>query len=59
MKHVTTLTLAIITLSQFSLGQVQQNQSEKPYIEVTGHADKKIVPDEIYLSITIKEERNR
>jgi len=38
-----------------SLGQSQTNIEQKSYIEVTGHAEKKIVPDEIYLSITIKE----
>ncbi len=55
MRQILTLTVGLIFLTQISFGQSQTNIEQKPYIEVTGHAEKKIVPDEIYLSITIKE----
>ncbi len=55
MRHILTLTIGLIFLTQISLGQTQTNIEQKPHIEVTGYAEKKIVPDEIYLSITIKE----
>jgi nicotinamide mononucleotide adenylyltransferase len=38
-----------------SFAQNHTSSEQKPYIEVTGKAEKKIIPDEIYLSITIKE----
>ena len=55
MKQILTFTLVLLLLTQLSFGQEKENVEEKPYIEVTGHAEKKIVPDEIYLSITVKE----
>lgn len=55
MKQILILSLGLIFLTQFSYGQEQKNFEQKPYIEVTGHSEKKIVPDEIYLFITIKE----
>jgi uncharacterized protein YggE len=55
MRQILTLTIGLIFLTQMSLGQTQANIEQKPYIELTGRAEKKIVPDEIYLSITIKE----
>ncbi len=33
----------------------QQKEEQKPYIEVTGSAELKVVPDEIYLSILLNE----
>jgi len=55
MKHLLILAAVLMIRSQVLIGQVQSNAEQKPYIEVTGHAEKKVVPDEIYLSITIKE----
>lgn len=55
MRKILVLILGLIFLNQISFGQDLRNIEQKPYIEVTGHAEKKIVPDEIYLSITIKE----
>lgn len=55
MRHILTLTLGLICISQMSFAQNHTNGEQKPYIEVTGKAEKKIIPDEIYLSITIKE----
>jgi len=55
MRQILTLTIGLIFLTQISFGQIQTNIEQKPFIEVTGHSEKKIVPDEIYLSITIKE----
>lgn len=55
MRQILTMTLVVLFFSQISYGQTQTNIEEKPYIEVIGHADKKITPNQIYLSITIKE----
>lgn len=52
MRQIIALTFGLIFITQLGYGQEKDNQ---PYIEVTGHAEKKIVPDEIYVSITIKE----
>src|SRR5688500_13611914 len=38
-----------------SKGQTTQNADDKPYIEVTGTAEKEIIPDEIYVGIMIRE----
>ncbi len=54
MKKLISLFLIIITLTVS--GQIVENvEIEKPYIEVTGTAEQNIVPDEIYISITIRE----
>ena len=55
MKSLQTLTvLLLLTVTMF--GQVTTNtEQEKPYIEVTGVAEQEIIPDEIYISITIQE----
>ena len=42
----------IISMNVF--GQ-QPNQVEKPFIEVSGTAEKEVVPDEIYIKVTIRE----
>lgn len=42
-----TLLLAPLTFAQ--------TEEEKPYIEVTGTAEKEIVPDEIYISVVLRE----
>lgn len=55
MRYILTLTLGLICISQMSFAQNHTSSEQKPYIEVTGKAEKKIIPDEIYLSITIKE----
>lgn len=49
--------LAILLLtSPFGFSQHQNNSTlNTPYIEVTGTSEKEIIPDEIYISITIKE----
>lgn len=36
--------------------QVVNSQEDKPYIEVVGKAEQEIVPDEIYITISLKEE---
>ncbi len=55
MKQILSLTISLILLTQFLYGQEQKSKDQKPYIEVIGHSEKKIIPDEIYLSIKIKE----
>ena len=37
----------------------QNTATEKRYIEVIGHHEEKVVPDEIHLSIRVVEERNK
>ncbi|MGY8910765.1 MAG: SIMPL domain-containing protein, partial [Flavobacteriales bacterium] len=39
----------------FTSAILAQSTGQKPYIEVTGTAEIEIVPDEIYLDITLKE----
>ena len=54
LKTMTVLLLLTATITVF--GQITtENETEKPYIEVTGTAEKEIIPDEIYIAITIKE----
>lgn len=59
MKQLTIL--AILFLGAFNIASAQttaedkEQEKEKPYIEVTGTAEKEIIPDEIYISITIRE----
>lgn len=50
MKKISFLLVILFTTTIFAQAQVQ-----KPFIEVTGTAEVEIVPDEIYLNITIKE----
>jgi uncharacterized protein YggE len=57
MKKIT-LTLAALALTFAALQEAgAQNVMEnvKPYIEVSGTAEREVIPDEIYLSITIRE----
>jgi uncharacterized protein len=49
------ITIGLFVLTQVLLGQESEITPATPYIEVVGKAEKTIVPDEIYLSITIKE----
>lgn len=54
LKSMTILLLLTATMTVF--GQTtSDNEKEKPYIEVTGTAEKEIIPDEIYIAITIRE----
>ncbi|MBL7895332.1 MAG: SIMPL domain-containing protein [Bacteroidia bacterium] len=53
-KSITILLLLIATKTVF--GQATSDKEiEKPYIEVTGTAEKEIIPNEIYITITIRE----
>lgn len=50
--------ILLLVLFTGSLGFSQNSNNStlnKPYIEVTGKAEKEIIPDEIYISITLKE----
>jgi uncharacterized protein len=50
------LTLAVVLMTLLSFGQTNTlTADEHPYIEVTGTAEKEIVPDEIYIGIVIRE----
>lgn len=56
MKNLQTFTaLFLILTSACVYAQFPANHVEAPYIEVTGTAEKEIIPDEIYISITLKE----
>lgn len=48
-----TLLLAIVLFSSSLL--IAQNTTNKEFIEVTGKAEKEVVPDEIYIDIQLKE----
>lgn len=48
--------LLFVLTSTYGFSQNNNNSTlNKPYIEVTGKAEKEIIPDEIYISITLKE----
>lgn len=49
------LILTMITSSLLAVAQQPLPHEEKPNIEVTGSAEKEIVPDEIYVSIVLRE----
>jgi uncharacterized protein YggE len=50
------LTLAFLLTTILAFGQTNKtNTEEQPYIEVTGTAEKEVVPDEIYIGIVIRE----
>lgn len=51
------LILLLIAFSIASFAQVMVPE-EKPYIEITGEAEKEITPDEIYISITLLENQD-
>ncbi len=54
MKH---LTIILLLFFPFTIGFTQNtnNGTETPYVEVTGTAEKEVIPDEIYLRINLKE----
>lgn len=50
------LTLVFLLTTMLSFGQAQTlTAEERPYIEVTGTAEKEVIPDELYLRIVIRE----
>ena len=50
------LTMAFLLMTTLTFGQNNsENEEEQPYIEVTGTAEKEVVPDEIYIGINIRE----
>lgn len=52
--------MTMLMLSMAALTLTAQNTSKyESYIEVTGKAEKEVVPDEIYLSITIDQEKSK
>lgn len=56
MKNIKTLVLATLFISSISFSQNgEKNFIDQPYIEVTGHVETEIIPNEIYLNIMINE----
>lgn len=53
MKYFMTLLFTALTFSSFA--QNAETQPPQPYIEVIGTAKKEIIPDKIFLSITLSE----
>lgn len=49
------VTFFILSTVSFSNGQINDSKIEKNYIEVTGYAEMHVIPDEIYIGITIRE----
>jgi uncharacterized protein YggE len=45
----------LLSISLTAFGQTEKSHSDRNYIEVVGTAEKRIVPDEIYISIIIRE----
>lgn len=54
MKYILILTAFVLTLKVAEAQYVQPGQ-EKPFIEVVGSGEMEIVPNEIYISFTLKE----
>jgi hypothetical protein len=55
MKTLKSLTILLLLAATVSGQEYSVKENGKPYIEVTGIAEKEITPDEIYISITIRE----
>ena len=55
----TPITFILIMACMVSFAQAQKNFIDQNYIEVTGRAEKEIVPNEIYLQIFINEGDNK
>ena len=51
----TIIFLSSSLLTTYAQSPTWVQQDPKPYIEVTGKAEKEVIPDEIYIAITIKE----
>jgi Uncharacterized conserved protein len=51
--------LLTLGLSNIKAQNGEKNFIDKPYIEVTGKAEMEIIPDQIYLNITINEKDNK
>jgi len=50
------LTMAFLLTTILTFGQTNMTKTEEqPYIEITGTAEKEVVPDEIYIGIIIRE----
>ncbi len=49
------LVVLIALLPVWGFGQINQTEKETPYIEVVGTGEMEIVPDQIYISFTLKE----
>lgn len=54
-KRLTSTTL-FVAITMFSMAQIME---QKPYIEITGTSEIKIVPDQIYMSITLQEHTDK
>ena len=50
-----TLILMLFTITQTSAQNGSKNFIDQPYIEVSGHAQKEVTPDEIYVRIILNE----
>lgn len=57
MKKILFIILLITGIS--SVANAQQQEEKRHYIEVTGDAELKIIPDEIYLSIALNEKNTK
>lgn len=53
-KHLKTMALMLMASLAYSQTS-SYSVAEPPYIEVTGTAEKEVIPDEIYIGITIRE----
>jgi uncharacterized protein YggE len=50
------LIIVLVLTSMVTFGQTNSTKTqEQPYIEVTGTAEKEVIPDEIYIAIVIRE----
>lgn len=55
MRPIITTALSMLLFSQVLLAQVEVARTAEPYVEVNGHADTMVIPDEIYILVFISE----
>lgn len=55
MKRTPYLILVALAFSSLAIGQTRVETSDKPFIELSGKAEQDIVPDEIFINITLRE----
>ncbi len=49
------MVLFLITISTYAQSKIEKNEIQLPYIEVTGTAEKLVIPDEIYVGFYLQE----
>ncbi len=54
-KHLLAMVLILIAISTYAQLKTETNEEQVPYIEVTGTAEKEVIPDQIYVGFYLQE----